>query len=241
MIPIAIECIDIIYRLYRYWLLQVALEKKPLHRWPQGALTAEVSLDVEVNDAQLSDIRRMLGDLSSNAPAVMRRSINKTLTNTKTFSSKKIRENFKVKASRVKEDFKKSQNATNQTLWGVLRCKGTRISLMQFGARQVKKGVTYQIRKRGGRKTIPGGFVATGKNANQLVFVRTNRTGGIVNPFVRYGRLPHRYRFPIRAPLGPSIPTMMEHSLRDIQTYGGERLQVNIGAEVSYALQKYGG
>jgi len=195
---------------------------------------------VEIDSAQLSRIKALLGDLAEEAPKVLTRSINKTLGNCLTYTSKITRETYKIKAKRIKQD-QTIQRATFSAPQGYLRFKSKRISLMSFGAKQLKAGVSYQIKKKGGRKKIEGAFIAPGRNANMLVFVRKNRKGGKPKPRTNYAALPRDLRYPIIHKRGPSVATMVEENLPKIEQYNGERMEFNVNAEVETVFRRHKG
>ena len=122
--------------------------------------------------------------------------LNKMAAQSKTESSRLVRERYNVKKSDLDPAFT-IRRATSSSLQSVVKAKGRRISLIHFGARGTipprrgTVGVTVEV-IRGRRLAVAGSF---------LVAMKSSRARGI---FVRKGQP----RFPIQKLTGPSIPQM---------------------------------
>ena len=53
--------------------------------------------------------------------------------------------------------------------------RGKGIALASFGARQTRRGVTYRLKKAGGRNLVKGAFLATMRSGHRGVFVRKGK------------------------------------------------------------------
>lgn len=107
--------------------------------------------------------------------------VNKTTAQSITMMSKDIRAEVAVKAKPVKSSLKKGTRASKSKLGSSITLfKTDRLSLKEFGARQVKRGTSYRISKQGGRKLARHAFMGPkpGVKAAKLrghVFARTGR------------------------------------------------------------------
>jgi hypothetical protein len=73
----------------------------------------------------------------------------------------------------------------------IMRVKGSRISLVKYGARQVRKGITVKVKKSGGRKLVRHAFIVTMPSGHVGVFTRDGRK-----------------RLPVSVHYGPGIPQL---------------------------------
>lgn len=100
------------------------------------------------------------------------RALAKTVSQGKTAATKAIREEYNIKqrdlASKIRTEIDPSR------LQAAITVSGRNIPLLQFGARQTKKGVTLQIKK-GSRKVLRSSFISTMRSGHQGVFSRTTR------------------------------------------------------------------
>lgn len=142
-------------------------------------------------------------------PKIVKQSLNsamnKTTAKAKTFISKEVRKKYDVKAKAISKVLTQI-SIKDPVAERVLIYTGSNISLINFGARQVRvaggkrKGTSVRIKKAGGRKTIKGpnrygAFIAKGANSNRHVFMRETKE-----------------RDSIEKLSGPSIPGMISQS-----------------------------
>lgn len=113
------------------------------------------------------------------------RSINRTATGTRTFLSKEVRKELKIKAKPVRDAVrikKASPNASLRNIQGIVEVSGKPIPLIEFGARErnvrkdgkVYKGVSVRVKDR--RKVVRGGFLATMKSGRTGIFKRKGKS-----------------------------------------------------------------
>lgn len=108
------------------------------------------------------------------------RAVNRTIEIARTAASKEIRQEFAVSASYVRERLyvrKAALRAARFTIEAELTASGKfrgqrAANVIAFGARQVAKGVSVKIKRKGSRKVITGAFIA---NKGRTVFVRTGQ------------------------------------------------------------------
>jgi hypothetical protein len=144
-----------------------------------------MQLQILIDDAALARLRASLGDMEHKAESAVSGAINETTAEQKTSIARKIYEKVNLTSGRIKKDIH-IVRATPKKLAGSVRLEHQRrIGLRQFGARQTRKGVSYQIARGGARKTARHAFIATAKGAEH-VFERKVIGGK------RVGRLPLR-------------------------------------------------
>lgn len=103
------------------------------------------------------------GNIEGQIAQAINRATTKTVsaTSAPVGASQVIREKMNVKAKKVKDVLDKFPRANKNRLKSGFSIEKThRISLINFSARQKKSGVSYLVEKGGGRKTIPGAFIA---------------------------------------------------------------------------------
>lgn len=125
-------------------------------------------LTIDLDQRQIAKLSEALDGNAKRLPREIKTAINATSRKTKTQISKDIRKELAAKAAAVNATLSISRKATDSSLGAAVRLKQTaRIPLRDFGARQTKQGVSYKTSKKGGRKTVTGGFIidSIGKHA----------------------------------------------------------------------------
>jgi hypothetical protein len=102
-----------------------------------------------------------------NAAAV--RALNRTATTVRAEASRQIRGRYSLKAGTVRKQLR-IERATRNRLTSAVIASGAPIPLVEFGARQTKKGVTVKVTKT--RKLVKGVFIARMKSGKVGVFER---------------------------------------------------------------------
>lgn len=127
-----------------------------------------------------SDIDRVVAEFraqSSQVETATYRALNRTLDKAATQSSREIRKVYNLRDRDVKKAFVKMRAGPGR-LYAVLRIEGRRIALLDFDARWrpgQKGGATVRVLVAGGRKVVPGAFIAVGRGGNRQVFRRAGR------------------------------------------------------------------
>ena len=148
-------------------------------------------VEIKLDEAKLRRVQEMLRDIPKGMPKVMYRALDRTQKSTLAEIARRIAAEIKVKQSGVKKGIKITR--PTYTRWqarlGIggtvkdvsegkhLGRKKGRIPLIYFGAKQTKKGVSYQISRQGGRKKItetPAPFIQT-MNTFRGVFRRRTK------------------------------------------------------------------
>ncbi len=120
-------------------------------------------------------LKRLQDDVAKKATAS---ALNKAVAQAKTAMSKEIRQEFVLPAKRVGKVLRISKASAmggnfrlEASLFPVNK-KGRSLNLANFAARQTRKGVSFKIKRSGGRITIPGSFLI---NNGRTVMIRTGK------------------------------------------------------------------
>lgn len=136
------------------------------------AVSKGVSFDVR------SGVKEMaLGigkDAEKHIPTALNQTINRTLRKARTEADKGIRQELNIKKADVTKNMK-IHKSTKRTLWGKVTAFGKGLGLIKFGAKQTKKGVTFKVKKKHGRKLLKSGFIRKMKSGHVGVFVRKDK------------------------------------------------------------------
>ncbi len=93
----------------------------------------------------------------------------------RTTATKEVRKTYNIKSAAVKRRISTSTvRKGGKTTWR-LDVRGTTVGVINFGARQKRRGVSVLIKRNSGRELIRGAFIARGKNNNMHVFVRISK------------------------------------------------------------------
>jgi len=189
---------------------------------------ADRLVDIKFDEAKLRQVRFMLRDIPKAMPQVMSRSINRTSKSAVVEIARQIAGNVKITQAVVKKNISvKRATYARWQAWLDLHTK--RIPLIKFRARQIKKGVSYQI-KRGGRQRITD---------PPRPFIQTMPASGHEGVFKRHTEATRR--LPIVQLFGPSVAGVFEGAsgiATDVQRTTAKRLVKNIDSQVAYILNK---
>lgn len=144
-------------------------------------------------------ILKLLDGMEKDVRKQVRIAVNKAGQRMESKMAKMVREEINVTAKAVKKVITRPRLADENNLFTTIEVgKDKRIPLKEFGARQSKKGVTYKISKRGGKKTLLGGFIV--RSLGGHVFVRVGE-----KVEASKGRYKGKMRQPIVKKYGPSV------------------------------------
>jgi hypothetical protein len=115
------------------------------------------------------------------------RALNRTADTVLSRANREVSKDLGLKQKDSRAGFRR-ERATEAKPEALVIATGKRIPLIDFAARQVRRGVSYRIGVQG-RKTLFGAFIATMRSGHRGVFKRRGRE-----------------RLPIDERLGPSIP-----------------------------------
>lgn len=174
-------------------------------------------IQVEFNEREVRALTNQFNLSPAAIQTAMFRAVNDTLISARQVIVQKVRERFKIKAKVIRELVRLRKARKGPSPGGAVTLSATsRIPLRDFGARQTKRGVSYEI-ETGRRTLIPGAFIldtallgAGADQASEHVFVRAEGAG----------RLPIRKRYGLSpwgayhaAGAGPAVRKRVEERL----------------------------
>jgi len=156
-------------------------------------------------------------------PLATTRAINKTAKQAHTVAVKETAKDIRLPQKDVRAKFKLLK-ATRRHRVARIIATGKRVPLTRFNAKQLKQlkrgGVTYK--GKGGRKKIPGAFIARMPSGHVGVFTRQSKK-----------------RLPIYEKFGPSIPHVFLETTRAKAAKQARRVwKKNMEHELRFALQR---
>lgn len=197
-------------------------------------------ITIALNPNDLAKVNRLLGDMKNAVPKVLVRSLNKTLTGVKTDASTAIRAVINAKKATVDASFR-TVNATAAILTAHFESKGKPLPLIEFSARQTQQGVSVQVLKNTPRTVVAGAFIQTiQRSGHKGVFWRVWHGAKQPKRKLAYGKLPAKFRLPIKERFGPRVPDILSNEpvMQTVLTKANERLHTNIEHELNYELMR---
>lgn len=213
------------------------------------ARTEQSLVSIEINKEQLERVELLLSDVKGGISTALMRALNKTVSGCVTDTAKAIYAELNLTQKRIKDDIGKKK-ATKMILSASVYSKGKKIELIEYGARQVKQGVSYQVKRSGGRSQMHYGFIAMGGRSGRTHVMRrsvsqvgTGTAIGVPKSGYLYtfpGAWPSKYAGEPRIKYGPSIPDIMgrDDVFRDIEQKATVRLTANIDHEAEYLIKQ---
>ncbi|HUX15572.1 MAG TPA: hypothetical protein VMW52_03815, partial [Phycisphaerae bacterium] len=140
------------------------------------------------------------------------------------------------------------RTASFRSPWARLWIHGRRIPILQFNARQTRKGVTYALRRHGGRTLIPHAFLATMPTGHRGVFARTEpkfgyQPGGLMLVGGRRASGVRKHGLPIVEQYGPSVPAVVEKlpefAAGVFHDAIADKLQAEIDSQVGLLIERH--
>lgn len=129
------------------------------------------SLSLKINEQQLQRAMRDLQAVPRGLPKAIVGAINDTAremaTSTKQPLSvlKQITRRVQIKAKDVRSHIHVQRANRSRMRADIRLSESQRLSLKVFGARQIRRGVSYKIERGGRRQTVAGAFIALGGHA----------------------------------------------------------------------------
>lgn len=168
-----------------------------------------------------ADIQRQLRVL---APQAIKRAevagLNRSLRSASSLISRTVRRDIALKARTIKDSLHTTRARRSQSVpTAEIKVDRKAVPLKEYGAKQIRAGLSYRTSKRGGRKRIKSGFVVGSYG---------------LNAFLRVGSA----RGPLKMLFGPSVGGAVR--ARDEEILGGieELIDKNIKERVRWEIQK---
>ena len=194
-------------------------------------------LEITVDEGQAEEIRGLLAGVTEGVPRVLCRAINKVGTAARTQIVRRIVQEVNLKVTEVRNRNVLLRRANFYNLAAVLQISGRRIPLVKWGARQVRRGVSYAIR-RGARKVAAGAFMEAGgrpiamPSGHRGVFER-GQPGTTRRVRKEGGRRGHYWsELPIHELYGPSVPVVVEGIEELSQEVMDRKITEDLAAEI---------
>ncbi len=130
-------------------------------------MASAVSFSVQSNLFQVVGRLQLNSERAIDAATVT--ALNRTMSSVQTEASRLIRDRYTIKASVAKKQMRISR-ASKSRLFADLIVSGRRIPLIEFAARQTRKGVTVNVTRQ--RKLVRGVFIARMKSGHVGVYER---------------------------------------------------------------------
>jgi hypothetical protein len=190
-------------------------------------------VSIKLDKRKLDSLLKMLSAYPKDIPAVARNAVNDTANSARSMIVKKISAEIKIKQSSVRSRVA-LKKATKKVWQAWLRIKDTPLSLINFGARQNKEGVSFDGKD--GRIMQERAFIAL-KN----VWVREKKDGSDINIGDSLKGVELVERTPIKRLVGPSIAelyTDIEGLASMVESKAMANLYSNLTRHVNLMLVK---
>lgn len=185
-------------------------------------------------------------------PKVVQLAHNRTITEltrkARTRAKKSITADYNVKAGEVLKRMGKPRfSGFGLQRTGMIMASGRRMSIAKFGARQLKKGVSYRVKRSGGRKTIKHAWLAKMPSGHVGVFTHgradsTQYKGGSIRRKKPLGRRGKNFsQLPIDDTFGPSIPQMMGWKHREVERMVADEYDTILTRNLDHYFKKSAG
>ena len=177
--------------------------------------------------------------------------LNKTATQGRNYSIRKIRQGYIIESGYLKEKLKIEKATKNKlTATIVAKREGKPLLVTRFSARMTKKGISVKVKRTGGRTTISRAFIVT-MGGVDVPFRRTKEytvptkgryKGKIKTRNTKRGaRGEHLTREAVETIKGPSIADLFgyEEIYKDVEKFTGAKLVEVFLQELRYYTKKY--
>jgi Prophage minor tail protein Z (GPZ) len=184
-------------------------------------------LSMKLGAGDIANVKLMLGALSKAGDTVIKQAVNRTLTGVRTDTTNEVSKVITPTKKKIRSTVTVSKMTAGDGN-AFVKCTGGPLNLIEFKARQTKKGVTVQVKKSSGRSLIKHAFIQTMKNGEKLVLWRKVINGKRVA------------RYPIEAKASLAIPDVMGHepTMNEILRLADDRLKKNLNDRLNYELNR---
>ncbi len=199
-----------------------------------------INFDIQVNEEQLNDIEKKLGNLKSKAPIVLVRAINRAAAKARTETKREVANKYYISQENVLKTIRLTK-ASTANLSAQLTSKGGPIALSKFKVspdrgvkwtgKKGKKKISPSVYKAGVEKS--GGMKPLSGSPKAFIAGFSSGHSGVMT------RISAR-RLPLKQLYGPAVPSMIKNDevIERIQKEATETLEKRIDAEINNILQR---
>jgi len=180
-------------------------------------------IEIKFSEKKLQAIRQTLSGVKGAIPKVMSHAVNRTAESARTQIVRRLASLVNLKQKIIRDSVALSK-ASYRNWVATVGINTKRIPLINFGARQNKKGLSYIINKTSGRKQIKSAFIATMSSGHRGAFKRKGPD-----------------RLPIMELRGPSLGEFFRRAptlTRQITREAYRNLERNIDTQVALILKR---
>lgn len=205
---------------------------------------------IEIDKSDLIAVDFTINQINGGAKVAIMRATNDVLAGVRTESTRAIFNKVTLKSAVIRKHFKLNKMSTADMSADV-ECSGGPLPLINYGARQVNKGVSVKLLKAGKRDTIRHAFVTT-VGAHTGAFWREENIRGKKWPVGMRRTLPspkgkndpmRKFQLPIKQLYGPAVPDIFNDD--DIMAAAMSNADVRMNDRLKYhtdrLLQKAAG
>ena len=201
----------------------------------------------------LEDVKKLLRSSDKLYNQAAHRTMTAALKGVKTDTDAEIRSIYNLKKAKVSSGIFTDTGTKDKPIMTVTIGKHGKessrpLSLINFGARQVKSGLSVKVLQSSPRKIVSHGFIADGRNNNRHAFMRRYRykNEGPVVPNSRkqipFAKLPKKYRLPVYKLTGPRLAdafTGRPQVEETIKQKAIQRMIKELDRQLDYAFSKF--
>lgn len=190
---------------------------------------SETDISIEIDQKQLKELKKKLGNMESKAPTAMYRAINEAVKTARTQIDRKTREEYFVKRNFIFKSLDKDLARRNK-LSTFIRSKGEAIPLSEFKTNPAKpnpkrkKAIGVSVKRDGETKYLgknPKAFITILKG-NKVVAERTSERRG-----------------PLKGLFGPAVPSVVKNEkvISSVKEEAQKKLAERLDHHVSQLLK----
>lgn len=181
-----------------------------------------MEMKIRLDPATTKRLLKEFADVEKQIPKIEAQAVNDTAKQTQTAIARGISKRVMIKVGDAKRHIRRTKATAANPNAAVVLSESQRITLRQFGAKQIRRGVSYKIARDQPRQTIKSAFGPNIDKLNNQVFVRRDKR-----------------RLPIDGPKrGPSPwgVFVMSDLEPEVLQLSGEQLEKNMERRLNVAL-----
>jgi hypothetical protein len=199
------------------------------------------AFEMHVDQVQLEKAKRVFSGMPDLQRKVHQQALNKTMTGVRTDMARAAQKEVTAKYGKLLESVTIKKATVNDSS-AYVKSKGKPLPLGDYTVRQTKDGIIAQVLKSKPAMLIKHAFIMTAKSGYKGVFWRAYKgERQPVKPGFPYGRLPKKYKFPLRQIYGPSTPDALKHVgvLEEVLRQAEDRLHTEYDRVLDNEMRKF--